>query len=153
MPYLTYTNQVFYHGDEANGYMWLGWDSWPGAQLSADMINNLNGANKLLKTYLDKLTYEPVNYDLKGTTINLGNSSGFTLIKDSYFPYWKSETGSIMSTSQGFMLLDSDSANSVLNYKKPVYYLSASAFSALGLLAMITALIVLAIPKSKKIHK
>ncbi len=146
MPYLSYTDQVFYHGDEANGYMWLGWDSWPGAQLSADMQNNLNNASKIMKPYLDQLSYEPVNYSLNGTAISLGNSPGFTLVKDSYFPYWKSENNSIMSTSQGFMLLDTESANSVLNYKKPMYYLFASAFSALGLLAMVTVLIVLAIP-------
>jgi hypothetical protein len=147
MPYLSYTNQVFYHGDEANGYMWLGWDSWPGAQLSAEMIKGLNNAGNVMQPYLDRLSYEPVNYNLKDTTISVGNSPGFTLVKNSYFPYWKAENGSVMSTSQGFMLLDADSADSVLNFKKPMYYLLASAFSALGLLAMATVLIVLAIPR------
>jgi hypothetical protein len=143
MPYLTYTNQLFYHGDEANGYMWLGWDSWPGAQITADMEKTLKNAGKLLQPYLNKLEYTPVDYKLTDTHIDLGNSPGFVLVKDSYFDYWKSPSNAVMTTSQGFMLVSTDSDNATLDFRKPLYYILAAVCTIAGLITAVVLLLVL----------
>ena len=141
VPYLTYTNKIFYHGDVADGYMWLGWDGWPGAVITPDMQTTIKKAANLTAPYFDRLDYTAVDYKLNDTHISLGNSAGFTLVKDSYFPYWQSRSADIMPTSQGFMLVHSGEDNVVLDYQKPLYYTSAAVFTILGLIAAAAALL------------
>ncbi len=144
LPYLTYTNRIFYHGDEANGYMWTGWDAWPGARITSDIQDGVDAVSKLLSPYLAKLTYSGAGYRAADTRIEISTSPGFTLVKDSYFPYWQSPQGPIISTSQGFMLIHSDSDSIVLTYRRPLYYILAAAISVLVLLAVVTLLLVVA---------
>jgi hypothetical protein len=150
VPYLTYTNRIFYHGEIANGYLWIGWDNWPGARITPDMQNVLINTGNLISPHLNELEYTPVSYKLAEIRIDIGNTPGFTLIKDSYFPYWKSQLNDIVTTSQGFMLIYSNSSNAVLNYQKPLYYLFATSCSVLGMIGAMVALLVISTMKIRE---
>jgi hypothetical protein len=147
VPYLTYTNRIFYHGDVADGYMWLGWNSWSGSQITPEMQAILIQTSNLMATYLRQFEYMPAGYQLNGTRIDLETSPGFTLVKDTYFPYWKSGSSDIMPTSQGFMLASSDVGKVGLEYQRPLYYNLAIISTILGLVATLIFPLVVAISK------
>lgn len=142
VPYQAYTKRIFYHGDIADGYSWLGWDGWPGAQITADISAIMKLTGDLMAPYLNRMDYTAAGYKLSDTRIDLGTAPGFTLVKDSYFPYWKSRSGDIMPTSQGFMLVQADTGDVILDYRKPLYYILASAFTIMGLIGAVTVLLV-----------
>ena len=147
VPYLTYTNKIFYHGDIADGYMWLGWNGWPGSKITPDIQATVSKSSDLMASYLSQLDYTPAGYQLNDTRIDLETSPGFTLVKDSYFPYWKSRSGSIVTTTQGFMLIDSNAGNVTLEYQRPLYYKLAIICSILGVIAAVILLLVMLITK------
>ena len=151
VPYLTYPNRVCYHGDVADGYLWIGWDAWVGAQITPDIQAMLYACSNLLAPYFNKLDYFPVNYQSTDNRIEVSASPGFTLIKDSYFPYWKADKGQIVSTSQGFMLAYTDSANLTLNYQKPGYYIFAAVCSLMMTIVVAVILLVTFFRKPTKI--
>ena len=151
VPYLRYTNQLFYHGDIANGYMWNGWDAWPGARINASMKAVLLKAGVSMTNYVNKLDYTPVSFTrVNDNRIKLGNSAGFTLVKESYFPYWESPGDEVISTSQGFMLVCSGDGESELVYRKPLYYIMAAALTGVGLAGAVTALVVLTVKRRRE---
>jgi hypothetical protein len=137
VPYQNYTKQLFYQGNEANANMWTGWDGWPGARPDASQQATLNNAGQIISKYLNQLDYTPVEYKLTNNRIDLSTSPGFTLVKDSYFPYWTSRNSNIMSTSQGFILVYSDADNIVLNFQRPGYYKLATIATITVLIAAI----------------
>jgi hypothetical protein len=149
LPYLTFT-KIFYHGDIADGYMWIGWDNWPGSRITPDQKSALFNFGPAMAQYIDKLGYTPAIYKMTSTWIDLTTSPGFTLVKDSYFPYWENENSQIMSTTQGFMLVYSDSSSLSLNYRRPLYYLLAAAFTALGLTGGAVTLILLTLVRRNR---
>jgi hypothetical protein len=150
MPYLTYSNTIFYHGNEADGMEWYRWDNSIKSRINSLAQVNLNKMADMMSRYLDEFDYTPVDYKTADTRIELGNSPGFTLVKNSYFPYWKADGGSVMPTSQGFMLVYSDQNNTHLNYRKPLYYIIAAAFTVLGLITAAVSLLIIFFRRSSK---
>jgi hypothetical protein len=147
VPYLNYTNKIFYHGDIADGYMWLGWNNWPGSKITPEMQVALSKTSNLMASYLNQLDYTQAGYQLNDTRINLTTSPGFTLVKDTYFQYWQSQSADIITTSQGFMLINSNSGNVTLEYSRPLYYKLAIICTIMGLLAATIFLLVMVISR------
>jgi len=149
VPYLTYTNQIFYHGDEANGYLWSAWDRSSKARITRQMQNALNKTSELMTEYIDSLDYTPVGYEMVDTRIDLESSPGFTLVKNSYFPYWKANHGTVMATTQGFMLVHTDGSDATLNFRKPFYYIFAAVCTVVTLTVFMIVLIIGLVRRSR----
>jgi uncharacterized membrane protein len=133
VPYITYTNKLFYHGDEGNVKGWGSFDSAPSSRMDTDESVTIERVGKEMSAYLERFNYEPASYKLDRNTTELMTRPGFTLIKDSYFPYWDSKQGKILPTSQGFMLVYSNDAVIVLNYEKPAVNTFATMTSIISL--------------------
>jgi uncharacterized membrane protein len=150
LPYVTYTNQFFYHGDKGDVSAWRDFDSDLSSRLQGEAFMMLQQAGSAIDEYLQPLKYKPVDYNFDGTKIELKAEPGFILVKDSYFPYWSTEQGRILSTSQGFMLVYTDDATILLSYKKPAINTAATTTSIVGL---VTVVIVLAISTFRQRNK
>jgi len=140
LPYITYTNEFFYRGDKGDVKEWRSFDSTTSAQLDENAYSALQRAGEEMNKYLDKLNYEPAGYKFEEGNIEVSAEPGFTLIKDSFFPYWNTKKGEILSTSQGFMLVHSDDATISLNYRKPAVNTISTMVSIIGL-AIVTIML------------
>jgi len=140
LPYISYTDRLFYHGDKADGSKWYIMDNQRSLRMTISQHRTTINASELLEPYLSKLDYSPAAYLMTDNKIKLQTTPGFTLVKDSYFPYWKTDQGSIMTTSQGFMLIKSDKCDLTLIYQEPIYYATAAGATMSGLAAFILLL-------------
>jgi hypothetical protein len=82
--------------------------------------------------------------------IQLETRPGFTLVKDSYFPYWDTAQGKIVPTSQGFMLVYSDGANVVLNYERPLVNTAATVITLVSFTGIIAVLIIVTLRRFRR---
>lgn len=142
LPYITYTNKLFYRGDEGDVREWARFDSVFSSRMDANEYLTIENAGKEMSGYLERLTYEPASYKRGRNSIELITEPGFTLIKDSYFPYWETKQGEVLSTSQGFMLVYSHDATVFLNYKKPTVNIIAAMISLVSLATVAVVLVI-----------
>ena len=136
LPYITYTNKLFYRGDEGDVREWDKFDSADSSRMDANEYVTMENISREMSGYLEGLNYEPASYKQSRDSIELATEPGFTLIKDSYFPYWETKQGEVLSTSQGFMLVYSHDNTVVLNYKKPAVHIIAAIISIISLAAI-----------------
>lgn len=149
-PYYAFTSRLFYHGDEADGYWWVGVDFFDGSHPTREDIGFLDYAGWWWSMYSDRLEYQAATYQLSDNRIVLGTRPGFTLVKDSYFPYWKTDQGQVVPTSQGFMLVYSDSPDADIRYRMPLVDVAAVVLT-LGGLAAVTALLIAGLRRRRPI--
>jgi uncharacterized membrane protein len=140
LPYITYTNKFFYRGDEGNFKGWRSFDSALSSRMDANEYVTIENVGREISRYLERLNYEPASYKRGKNSIELITEPGFTLIKDSYFPYWETKQGKVLPTSQGFMLIYSHDTTVVLNYKKPTVNIIATIISIASLVTVAVAL-------------
>ncbi len=143
LPYVTYTDRFFYRGDKGDVKGWRTFDSTSSPRLDWDASATLQGVARQMAGHLDQLTYEPATYDCRQDGMHVVSVPGFTLIKDSYFPYWNGEGGELMPTTQGFILVHSDTGSISLNYGKP---LANPLATVISLVSITAAGLILAIP-------
>ena len=153
LPYITYTNKFFYRGDKGDITAWRDFDREPGSQLDSEAVVMLQQASSELSEYLQNLKYEPANYKFDKNRIQVETEPGFTLVKDSYFPYWSTNQDEVLSTSQGFMLVYSDDAIISLSYEKPVINTIATIVSIIGLAMSLIVLVVAALSRLGGLRK
>ncbi len=149
LPYISYTNELFYQGDKGDVAAWRHFDRTSISKLGEEMISTLQQAGDEISEYLLRLEYEPAEYEYNDNRIEIGAEPGFILIKDSYFPYWETEQGSILSTSQGFMLVYTNDTTAILDYKKPAINTVATIISIVGLSVAVVVLIMGAIKRRR----
>jgi len=149
-PYQEFINRYFYHGERGNGMAWVAFDDWENAKLGNEQIVKLDNAAGLMRVFFNRLEYQPAGYSLSGNKIQLATRPGFTLVKDSYFPYWNALQGQIIPTSQGFMLVYSDNADVTLNYKKPAINVVATFITLITFTGVAVVLAVMAIRRARK---
>ena len=150
VPVTAVTDGVFYHGDEGDV---KAWGEFEMAIAPGDMFRGLQIASEVgneLLPYISNLEYESAVYKYNTNTIDVKSTPGFTLVKDSYFPYWHSGQGVVMVTTQGFMLAYSDTGDVSLVYKEPVYYLIAGIVTVAGLVSTLAVLIVMGTIKRRR---
>jgi uncharacterized membrane protein len=140
LPYITYTNKLFYRGDEGNVKGWRSFDSALSSRMDTNEYVTIEKVGREMSRYLERLNYEPASYKRGRNSIELITEPGFTLIKDSYFPYWDTKQGKVLPTSQGFMLVYSHDTTVVLNYKKPTVNTIATMISIVSLATIAVAL-------------
>jgi uncharacterized membrane protein len=150
LPYITYTNELFYHGDEGDVRAWAIFDSTHSSRMDANEYVTIENIGREMSRYLDRLNYEPASYEGGNNSIELITEPGFTLIKDSYFPYWETEQGEILTTSQGFMLVYSHDTTVVLHYKKPTVSIISATITIISLAAVT---VILAIGSFAKLYR
>ena len=143
LPYLNLIKKYLYHGDQGNGMAWVSFDSWKGSKISPEETAMLKTFGDQLSNHLNALEYQPVGYHHIENTTALATRPGFTLVKDTYFPYWSTAQGNIIQTSQGFTLVYSDASNVTLNYRIPAINTAASAISIVSFLGVALALLLL----------
>lgn len=146
-PYRGFINRFFYHGDRGNGMGWVSFDAAKASMINPPELTLLETMGNLMGIYLGRLDYQPAGYSYKDNKTELKTRPGFTLVKDSYFPYWSAAPGKIMPTSQGFMLVYSDEPDVVLDYKKPLLNTAATVIT---LVSFMTAAVMLAVITVKK---
>jgi len=112
-------NKFFYRGDRGDVSAWRDFESDLSSRLQDEAFIMIQRAGNEIREYLQMLKYEPVDYHGDENRIKLRAEPGFTLLKDSYFPYWSTEQDSILSTSQGFILVYTDDTMTLLSYRKP----------------------------------
>lgn len=140
LPYIAFTDRYCYHGEDANFYAWVAVDLFEGSRLTPEDLAALESMAGFMGAYLDRLEYMPASYESTTDRIEIKAEPGFTLVKDSYFPYWRSGQGEVASTSQGFMLVYSDDSQMVLSYKRPPSGILAAILTVIGLVAIFIAL-------------
>ncbi len=150
-PFRRIANRYFYHGDEANVYMWLGTDAWQGSRLTEDDLALLKEFGASIAPFLDGLAYEPAEYAYDDNRIELASQPGFTLVKDSYFPYWQSDDAELIRTTQGFMLVASPEDEVTLDYWAPLPDKLATAATITGLTGAVALGTVLVIRRFRRI--
>jgi hypothetical protein len=150
LPYQSYTDQLFYHGERGDIGAWRIMDGNDDAKLNDAMLAVLQQAGDEMAEYLSRLAYSPAEYQYEDSTIELTAPPGFVLVKDSYFPYWQTNQGDIVTTSQGFMLVNSQDADTILEYRKPIVNTVASMVTVVSLAAAIFFLIATAIRKKRR---
>ena len=153
LPYITYTNKFFYRGDKGDITAWRDFDREPGSQLDSKAAVMLQQASSELSEYLQNLKYEPANYKFDKNRIQVETEPGFTLVKDSYFPYWNTNQDEVLSTSQGFMLIYSDDAIISLSYEKPAMNTIATIVSLTCLAISLIVLVVVALSRLGGLRK
>lgn len=141
LPYKMLTNKYFYHGDDANIYGWMAFDNFPGSHLTPEDLAAMNSIGISMNAYLDKLEYVPASYKSSKNRTELTTTPGFTLVKDSYFPYWETDQGQIIPTSQGFMLVYSDNISVILSYRRSLADIFAVALTIAGLATIIIIMV------------
>jgi hypothetical protein len=150
LPYISYTDNVFYQGDKGNVKDWGNFDFNPNAKLTKEMQTTLEVIGEQLSPYLSDLDYYPAEYIYSDNKIEVSNAEyGFILIKDSYFPYWETKQGEVLNTTQGFILVKTDNTEIELEYKKPVINIVATIITISGLSISIIFLIMKAIRRYK----
>ena len=120
LPYISYTSELFYHGDKGDVEVWRLLDRTGIKKPGEEMIAALEQAGDVMSEYLSRLDYEPAEYEYNDKIIEINAEPGFVLVKDSYFPYWGTEQGDVLSTSQGFMLVYTNESTAILNYENPL---------------------------------
>lgn len=133
LPYITYTDKFFYRGDKGDVAAWADFEFDPSSQLNNEALVMLQQAGDDMGEYLQRLKYEPANYKFDENRIEVRAEPGFTLIKDSYFPYWSTQQGTVLPTSQGFMLVYTDDTTTLLHYRKPAINTVTTIVSLIGL--------------------
>jgi hypothetical protein len=142
-PVTAVTDGIFYHGSEGDVAAWGTFEnSIPPALMNQGLAAATSVGNALMP-YLDQIEYTPASYQDTDTTISVGSAAGFTLVKDSYFPYWRSGQGTVLATTQGFMLVYSNASNINLDYKEPGAYTAAALVTIVSLVGATGLLIVL----------
>ncbi len=152
VPYLDYTDRFFYQGEDWDVASRMRFDGFLGdaeARFGTEVLDNLEKLGSEIKPILDDLSYFPVDYNQSEDQIEVHSAPGFTLIKDSYFPYWGIEQGQIISTTQGFMLTYSDDAEILLRYDEPSLNTAADIIT-LSSLASVVAVLVIGAVKARR---
>lgn len=129
-PYLDYANRFFYQG-ELGVKAQIAFDRDPDNYLTPEAAAAVQELGTELEPVIDELGYNAANYEFSENEIRVDAEPGFTLIKDTYFPYWGIERGQILSTTQGFMLTYSDDASILLRYQKPAVNTASTMISLL----------------------
>ena len=144
-PYSAIDRAYFFHGKKGDerGYREFELAVYPQVYGVVDSLNRT--CARQFSGLFSSLAYLPVEYgrNSEGTAYTVTGGKRFTLIKESYFPYWqlKSGNGSILRTSQGFMLLRSDSQDRQrVEYTLPLINWAALACSAATLVALIAVI-------------
>ncbi len=140
LPYLTYTQKFFYRGEKGDINAWAKFESDQSHRLTDVSMTLLRQAGDEMNKYIKDLKYQPLIYNEFENNIEVENWSGFILLKSSYFPYWQTENGPLMKSSQGFMLVFSDENNVLLHYKRPIINLVASVVTLASLVIIVTLL-------------
>jgi uncharacterized membrane protein len=143
VPYLTLTDILFYHGDNGDIFAWQDFQNTVNSRLNANEILVLNTIGEELSPYIQNLKYEGVGYGSSPNSSSVVTQPGFTVVKDSYYPYWSSKQGVILSSTQGFMVVYSNNSNILLQYKEPFSYYLAAIITVASLIAAIILLFVL----------
>jgi uncharacterized membrane protein len=152
LPYIAYTNTVFYQGDKGDVASWRTFDASSESILTKEMINTLLKAGEALSPYLLDLAYFPLEYNYSDNKIEVNNAdAGFILIKDSYFPYWGTKQGEVFNTTQGFMIVNTNSTEIELVYKIPIINIIATMITISGLSISIIVLIIQAFKNRAKL--
>ncbi len=141
LPYITYTNKFFYRGDKGDVAGWADFEFNPSLRLNNEALAMLQQAGNEMGEYLQRLKYEPANYKSDENRIEVKAEPGFILVKDSYFPYWSTQQGTVLPTSQGFMLVYTDDTTILLSYRKPAINTLATLASMIGLAVAIIVLV------------
>jgi len=141
LPYIIYANRFFYLGDKGDVSSWGDFEFDPSSWLQDEAFMMVKQAGNEMGEYLDELKYESVDYSFDENRIEIKAEPGFILVKDSYFPYWSIEKGRILSTSQGFMLINTDDNSVLLSYRKPIINTIATIISVISLLFTFAVLI------------
>ncbi len=152
-PFSAFIQQLFYHGEQGNGMGWVFFDNTQNSRPTPEQRLLLERAAELARGFTERLAYAPVKYDRNGNGIRLESGPGFTLVKDSYFPYWSAADGTVIPTTQGFMLVYSNDANAALDYRKPFVNQAASAVTIGSLIAVPGVLIALAVTGRRRKEK
>lgn len=147
VPYLDYANGFFYRGDRGDVIAWMTFAN----DLGSEAVNGLAKLGVELGDTLNELKYEAASYEYSENEIRVDGQQGFTLIKDSYFPYWGIDEGRVLPTTQGFMLTYSDDASGLLRYRKPAMNDAATLISPVAFAGIIAVLAVNA--KRRKARK
>jgi hypothetical protein len=140
-PYIDYTDKFFYRGDKGDVIAWSSFDSNESYNLTQDAITSLHQIGINMSPYLQQLNYEPVDYKADENNITTNGQPGFTLIKDSYYPYWHSSNGELVPTVQGFMLVYSKENTIQLACKMPPVNIIAGIITIVSLLTAIILLV------------
>ena len=146
-PYLAYDRNFFFQGKDWDAIGWFKFDYSLSSRLTLEGLNNLAKIYTGMSRITEMLAYEPVNYKYTDNKIEVAGAPGFTLIKDSYFPYWTGKH-KILPTTQGFMLTYSESGDILLEYRKPFLNFVSAIISLLSLAGIIGVIIY---PSSKKV--
>lgn len=143
-PYQTYSNEFFYQGDKADVSAQSSFYGNNGG-LNPNVINSLTQIGNKMSDYLQQLQYQPVNITSTENNIEVSGQPGFTLIKDSYYPYWHTTNGDLVPTLQGFMLVYSTNNQIQLICKMPTINIITGIITLLSLFTGVAFLIILAI--------
>ncbi|MEN8614024.1 hypothetical protein ABFB09_01895 [Dehalogenimonas sp. THU2] len=118
LPFTHIYETNFYLGDQGYSKGWNDFDfDTPYSQL-VRIFDYLDDIALDVESILDRLEYSPAQYQYSNNQIEVQSNPGFTLIKDSYFPYWQGDN--LVSTTQGLMLVKSDTGKIELTYDKPL---------------------------------
>ena len=128
VPYLDYASTFFFQGQKGDAVGWMSYGYIP----TPEELGDLDKLGVELGDIISRLGYVPVNYKYRDNEIMVDGEPGFTLVKDSYFPYWGIDEGRVLSTTQGFILTYSDSASVLLRYQKPAINTAATIISLLS---------------------
>jgi uncharacterized membrane protein len=135
VPYLDYASTFFFQGHKGDAVGWMSFGYNPTPEELAD----LEKLSVDLEDMINGLEYQAVNYEYRENQIRVDGEPGFTLVKDSYFPYWGTDEGQILSTTQGFILTYSDDASVLLRYQKPAINTAATIISLLSFAGILVA--------------
>ncbi|MFC2062409.1 6-pyruvoyl-tetrahydropterin synthase-related protein [Chloroflexota bacterium] len=149
LPYLTYTSRFFYRGDRGDISAWGRFEVDLSSQLDDEAFNAIQQIGGEMDEYLQELNYEPVGYEYSDIETELNNGPGFTLAKDSYFPYWNTTRGEIMPTTQGFILIYATDGETRLTYEKPAVGTTTTIVTISSIVAAVILLVVEALRRRK----
>jgi hypothetical protein len=148
VPYTSFSDLLFFHGSNGDA---RGWSNFQ-RSVSQDMMSNtlavMQTIGAQISPVFQDMSYHAVNYESSQNRVDVITKPGFTLIKDSYFPYWSIKHGEIIPTTQGFILVNSDSTQITLNYKQPVAYTIAAGVTIITLLGAILILLIVVLLKT-----
>ena len=120
VPLQDWTEQWFYTGDAADTAKWSLFDLRLRSHGDQLRLPSFAAAMPFLREFAESLDYEAATYTRGVNKVEVGGTPGFILVKDSWYPWWNSDEGDLLRTTQGFMLAYSQDGHIRLEYGKPL---------------------------------
>ncbi len=150
-PLSELAGRLFFQGENADPRGWREFDTRLDAQMSARDVEALDNLALALTPLVGLLDFNGVPTVRQSDDEIAIESSGneFVLLRESFFPYWHSSAGTVIRTTQGFMLLDTTQGTTTLRYVQPLLLSASRGITTAAVVLAVAATVVSVRTKSR----